>query len=91
MMIMILIKGIIIISDNEKLTCMLIDVISGDRNVSKKEAEKIIKDKNLTTNTAHVECKIKKKTVTLGPAGTITKLLWKYLSNTTEKHELKEF
>jgi len=41
MMIMII---IIIIRDNEKGTCMLTDVaISGDRNVIKKEAEKIIK------------------------------------------------
>ena len=33
----------IIIHDNEKETCMLIDVaISGDRNVIKKEAEKIL-------------------------------------------------
>ena len=36
-------KPDIIIRDNEKGTCMLIDVsISGDRNVIKKEAEKII-------------------------------------------------
>jgi len=35
--------------DNEKGTCMLIDVaISGDRNVIKKEAEKILKHKDLT-------------------------------------------
>jgi hypothetical protein len=37
-------KPDIIIRDNEKGTCMLIDVaISGDRNVIKKEAEKILK------------------------------------------------
>ena len=37
-------KPDIIICDNEKRTCMLIDVaISGDRNVIKKEAEKILK------------------------------------------------
>ena len=37
-----------IIRDNEKGTCMLIDVgISGDRNVIKKEAEKILKYKDL--------------------------------------------
>ena len=37
-------KPDIIIRDNEKGTCMLIDVaISGDRNVIKKEAEKIFK------------------------------------------------
>ena len=39
----------IIIRDNEKGTCMLIDVaISGNRNVIKKEAEKILKYKDLT-------------------------------------------
>ena len=37
-------KPDIIIRDNEKRTCMLIDVaIPGDRNVIKKEAEKILK------------------------------------------------
>ena len=41
---------IIIIRDNEKRTCMLIDIaISGDRNVIKKEAEKIKKYRDLTT------------------------------------------
>jgi hypothetical protein len=38
----------IIIQDNEKGTCMLIDAaIPGDRNVIKKEAEKILKYKDL--------------------------------------------
>ena len=42
-------KPDIIIRDNEKGTCMLIDVaISGDRNVIKKEAEKILKYMYLT-------------------------------------------
>jgi len=42
-------KPDIIIRDNEKGTCLLIDVaISGDRNVIKKEAEKILKYKDLT-------------------------------------------
>jgi len=42
-------KPDIIIRDNETGTCMLIDVaISVDRNVIKKEAEKILKDKDLT-------------------------------------------
>ena len=41
-------KPDIIIRDNEKGTCMLIDVaISGDRNVIKKEAEQILKYKTL--------------------------------------------
>jgi hypothetical protein len=53
-------KPDIIIRDNEKGTCMLIDVaISGVRNVIKKEAEGILKYKDLTTNTSHVECKCK--------------------------------
>jgi hypothetical protein len=39
-----------IIRDNEKRTCMLIDAaIPRDRNVIKKEAEKILKYKDLTT------------------------------------------
>ena len=42
-------KPDIIIRDNEKRTCMLIDVaIPGDRNVIKKGAEKILKYKDLT-------------------------------------------
>ena len=41
-------KPDIIIRDNEKGTCMLIDVvISGGRNVFKKEAEKILNIKTL--------------------------------------------
>jgi len=41
-------KPEIIIRDNEKGTCMLIDVaVSGDRNAIKKEAEKIVKYKDL--------------------------------------------
>jgi len=42
-------KPDIIIRDNEKGTCMLIDVaVSGDRNVIKKEAEKTLKYKDRT-------------------------------------------
>jgi hypothetical protein len=41
-------KPVIIIGDNEKETCMLIDVaISGDRNVIKKGNEKILSIKTL--------------------------------------------
>jgi hypothetical protein len=43
-------KQDIIVSDNEKGTCMLFDfAIPGDRNVIKKEADKILKYKALTT------------------------------------------
>jgi hypothetical protein len=53
-------KPDIIIRDNEKGTCMLIDiVIPGDRNVIKKEAEKILKYKDLIIEIQHVECKNK--------------------------------
>jgi len=42
-------KPDIIIPDNEKRTCILIDIaIPGGRNVIKKEAEKILKYKDLT-------------------------------------------
>jgi len=48
-------KPDIIIGDNEKGTCMLIDVaISGDRNVIKKEAEKILKYKDLKIEIQHM-------------------------------------
>jgi hypothetical protein len=51
-------KPDLIIRDNEKRICILIDVaVSGDRNVIKKEAEMILKYEDLTT--AHVECKNK--------------------------------
>ena len=42
-------KPDIVIRDSEKGTCTLIDVaISGDRNVIKKEAENILKYKDIT-------------------------------------------
>jgi hypothetical protein len=48
-------KPDIIIRDKEKRTCMLIDVaVSGDRNVVKKKAEKILKYKDLTLEIQHM-------------------------------------
>ena len=45
-------KPDIIICDNEKVTCVLIYVaIAGDRNVNKKETEKILQHKYLTIET----------------------------------------
>jgi hypothetical protein len=53
-------KPDIIIRDNEKGTCMLIEVaILGDRNVIKKKAKKILKYKDLIIEMQHVECKNK--------------------------------
>jgi hypothetical protein len=43
-------KPDIIIRDNEKATCLLIDAaIAGDRNMINKEAKRILKCKDLTT------------------------------------------
>jgi hypothetical protein len=68
-------KPDIIIRDNEKGTCMLIDVaISGDRNVLKKEAEKILKYKDLTIEIQRMwNVKARMMTVIIGVTGTISK------------------
>jgi hypothetical protein len=54
-------KPDIVIHDNERGMCMLIDVaVSEDRNVIKKEVKKILKCKDLNNRyTVHVECKNK--------------------------------
>ena len=73
---------------------MLIDVgIYGDRNVVKKDAEKILKYsyKDLIIETQRMwNVKAKVIPVTIGATGTISKSLRQYLSNTTGKHEIKE-
>jgi hypothetical protein len=77
-------KPDIIIRDNEKGTCRLIDVaISGDRNVIKKEADKILNCKDLTIETKVIP-------VTIGATGTISKSFRKYVSNIPGKHEVTE-
>ena len=64
---------------------MLIDVaISGDRNVVKKETEKILKCKDLTTEIQRM-WNVKTKVT-----GTISKSFRKYVSNIPGKHEVKE-
>jgi hypothetical protein len=85
-------KPDIIIRDNENRTCMLIDVaISGDRNVIKKEAEKILKYKDLTTEIQRMwNVKTKVIPVIIGATGTISKSLRKYVSNIPGNHEVKE-
>jgi hypothetical protein len=85
-------KPDIIIRDNEKGTCMLIDVaISGDRNVIKKEAEKIIKDYKIYTVEIQCTWNVKTKVVPVnGATGTISKSFRKYISNIPGKHEVKE-
>jgi len=71
---------------------MLTDVaISGDRNVIKKEAEKILRYKDLTTETQLMwNVKAKMIPVIIGMIGTISKSFRKYMSNIPEKHEVKE-
>jgi len=78
-------KPVIIIRNNEKGTCILIDVaISGDRNVIKKEAEKILMHKDLTIEIQRM-WNVKTKAT-----GTISKSFRIYVSNMPGKHEVKE-
>ena len=71
---------------------MLIDVeISGDRNVIKKEAKKILKYKDLTIEMQRMwNVKTKVIPVILAATGTISKSFRKYVSNIPGKHEVKE-
>jgi hypothetical protein len=71
---------------------MLIDVaIPEDRNVIKKEAEKILKYKHLTIEIQRMwNVKTTVIPVIIGATGTISKSFTKYLSNVPEIHEVKE-
>jgi len=85
-------KPDIIIRDNEKGTCTLIDIaISEDRNVIKKEAEKILKYKDLTKEIQRMwNVKTKVIPVIIRATGTISKSFGKYVSNIPVTHEVKE-
>jgi hypothetical protein len=85
-------KPDIITRDNEKRTCMLIDVaIPGGRNVIKREAEKILKYKDLRIE---IQCMWNAKTnvipVIIGGTGTISKSFRKYMGSILGNHEVKE-
>jgi hypothetical protein len=71
---------------------MLIDVaIAGDRNVIKKEADKILKYKDLTIEIQGMwNVKTKVIPVIIGATGTISKTFRKYVSNILGNHEVKE-
>jgi len=71
---------------------MLIDVaISGDRNVIKKEGEKILKYKELTIEIQRMwNVKTKVIPVIIGATGIISKSFRKYVSNIAGKYEVKE-
>jgi len=85
-------KPDIINHDNEKGTYMLIDVaISGDRNVIKKEAEKILKYKDLTTEIQRMwNVRTKMIPDITVATETISKSFRKYVSNILGNHEVKE-
>jgi len=71
---------------------MLTDVaISGERNVIKKEAKKILNYKDLTIEIQSMwNIKTKVIPVIIGATGTISKSFRKYASNIPGKHEVKE-
>ena len=71
---------------------MLIEVaISGHRNVVKKEAEKILKYKDITTEIEHMwNVKVKVIPIIIRTIGTISKSLRQHLSKIPGKHEVKE-
>jgi hypothetical protein len=75
-----------------KRECMLIDAaISGDRNVIKKEAEKILKYEDLTIEIQRMwNVKSKVIPVVIGATGTVSKSFRKYMSNIPGKYEVKE-
>ena len=70
---------------------MLIDVaISGDRNMIKNEAEKILKYKDLTKEIQRMwNVKTKVIPIITGATGTISKSFRKYVSNIPGNHEVK--
>jgi len=80
------------IRDNENRTCMLIDVANpGHRNVIKKEAEKILKYKDLTIEIQRMlNVKTRVIPVIIGATGTISKLFKKYVSDISGNHDVKE-
>ena len=71
---------------------MLIDVaISGDRNVIKKDAEKILKHKDLTIEIQRIwNVKTKVIPVIIGATGTISESFRKYVSKIPGNHGVKE-
>ena len=71
---------------------MLINVIiPGDRNVIKKEAEKILKCKDLTIGIQRM-CNVIARVIPIiiGATGTISKSFRKYVSDITGNHDVKE-
>jgi len=84
-------KPDIIVCYNKQGTCILIDfAIPGDRNVIKKDAEKIFKYKYIIIEIQRIwNAKAKLIPVITGVTGTISISLRPYLSNIPRKHEIK--
>jgi hypothetical protein len=76
----------------KKGTCMLIDIaIPGDRNVIKKEAEKILKYKDPTIEIQRMwNVKANVILVITGATGTISKSFRKYVSDIRRTHDASE-
>jgi hypothetical protein len=85
-------KPDIVIRDYENGTCMLIDVaIPGDRKVIQKEAEKILKYKDLTIQIQHMwNVKTRVIPVIIGATGTISKSFRKCVSTIPGNNDVKE-
>jgi hypothetical protein len=81
----------IIIRDNKKRNMYVKNVaISGVRSVIKKEAEKILKYKDLTIEIQRMwNVKTKVIPVTIGATGRISESFRKYLSNILGKHNIR--
>jgi hypothetical protein len=82
-------KPDIIIRDNKKGTCMLIDVWRQKFDQERScEGFKVYRLHN--RNSVYVECESKSVLVITGVTGNISKSLRQYLSNIPGKHEIKE-
>jgi hypothetical protein len=70
---------------------IIIIIISGDRNVVKKEAEKILKYKDLTIEIQRMwNVKARVIPVVVGATESISKSFRKYLSNIPGNHDVRE-
>jgi hypothetical protein len=85
-------KPDIIIRDNENETCILIDIaILADRNVIEKEAEKILKYKDLKIEIQRMwNVKAKVIPVIIGATGTISISFRKYVSDIPGNYDVRE-
>lgn len=81
-------KPDIIIKNREQGTCILIDVaIPADNNVTRKEAEKVLKYRDLAIEIQRMwQLKVDIVPIVIGALGTTSTTFWKYLSKIPSKH-----